>query len=90
MASCHWAARISNRPIPVPLARLHSASKSMSPGNGPRPPLRARGEGLPQPRFSPCLRDRAYQTQLDAKLASSPSPGIPQALAHMLRGYCDG
>ena len=28
--------------------------------------------GLPQPRFSPCLRDRAYQTQLDATLAALP------------------
>jgi hypothetical protein len=62
----------------------------MSPGKGPRPPWEIGGGGLPQPRFSPCLRERAYQTQLDATLAGSPSPGIPQALAHMLRGYCDG
>jgi hypothetical protein len=83
MASCHWAARVSNRPIPAPLARLHSASA-----------IHVGGQRLPpylgdRPRFSPCLRDRAYQTRLDA-LAGSPSPGMPQVLAHMLRGYCDG
>jgi hypothetical protein len=36
------------------------------------------------------MTDAISAPSLDATLAGSPSPGIPQALAHMLRGYCDG